>query len=321
MVKLIEEEKVCAFIMRRRAERFELLAFRIEESKHPFFRLPGGGVEEGEPPVEALYREIGKEAGLGRSELAYIRQIGKLEYDKPGIGKRVAMRDYLLLLDGDRPDAFAHRVSGSGKDRGEVFSYEWLEPDRFSQVDPELAQFLNPYNAPEPFMDARDFGLERDRVALRPHNETWKRLYEFEELEIRRGGEGYFAIDHIGSTSVGGLLAKPIIDILVGLHSRADSGRLETQLSSAGYRFRGECGVPGRLYFTKGSSRESLFHLHAFPIEDKAYRDHLAVKEALGARADLREKYEAYKLGARTSSREDYTEGKGPLMQEILEAI
>lgn len=320
MIPLIRESKVTAFIMRNSGESREILAFRIRGSSHPYYRLPGGGIRERESPMEALYREIEEESGIRKPELAYLREMGRLEYYKPLIGKQVIMHDYLLSHDGDLPDSFAHTVRSSDKDNDLVFDYEWIGLDRLPMVDQELSQLLNAYNTPELFMAPEDFGLGKGEIALRPHNASWARIYEFQEMEIRKNGEGYFSIDHIGSTSVPDILAKPIIDILVGVREPADFDRLVSQLEETGYEYRNDGGIPGRHYFTKGTGKETLFHVHAFPEGSPEHAAHLRAKEVLRANRDLRRKYENYKMEHQSMSREQYTAGKSAIMKEILES-
>ena len=74
------------------------------------------------------------------------------------------------------------------------------------------------------------------------------------------------SIHHIGSTSVPGLAAKPVIDILVVLDETEDISRFDEGMRGLGYRVRGECldagGTPGRFYFSKPVKGERTHHVH-----------------------------------------------------------
>jgi GrpB-like predicted nucleotidyltransferase (UPF0157 family) len=87
-------------------------------------------------------------------------------------------------------------------------------------------------------------------------------------------------IEHIGSTSVVDLAAKPIIDILVVVNDLSQVNNLNSALSALGYCPRGENGITGRRYFQKGGDQRS-HHLHVFEADHidiskhKAFRDYL----------------------------------------------
>jgi GrpB-like predicted nucleotidyltransferase (UPF0157 family) len=117
-------------------------------------------------------------------------------------------------------------------------------------------------------------------------------------------GQEAAAIHHIGSTSVPGLPAKPIIDILVEVRSIERVDDFNPQMRQAGYDPRGEHGLPGRRYFVKGSPHLHTHHVHiyqqghpdiprhlnfrdyliAYPVEAKRYG---RLKQALAARFPL----------------------------------
>src|SRR5262249_25596037 len=95
---------------------------------------------------------------------------------------------------------------------------------------------------------AEPLALERalldEPVALQEHDAQWAGLAA-EEIGRLRGALPEAAFEHIGSTAVPGLLAKPIVDLMVGLPELSPSIRLPD------YEACGEAGVPGRLYFRK----------------------------------------------------------------------
>ncbi len=77
-----------------------------------------------------------------------------------------------------------------------------------------------------------------------------------------RLGKHLVAIHHIGSTAVPGLAAKPIIDILLEVITH-DSSDITSALCASGYQARGENGMPGRRYYTKGLQGRRTHHVHA----------------------------------------------------------
>ena len=151
------------------------------------------------------------------------------------------------------------------------------------------------------------------------YSPTWPDAFnqEAERLTTLLGAE-LITVHHIGSTSVPNLKSKPIIDILIGIKDEKSVDILITGLERIGYKYRSSHGIEGRYYFTKGNSDHTLFHLHAFHVADENFGRHLKVKEVLLNNGNFREKYENYKQASLPLSREDYTDGKTGLMQEIL---
>ncbi|OCA90998.1 hypothetical protein A8F94_03785 [Bacillus sp. FJAT-27225] len=121
------------------------------------------------------------------------------------------------------------------------------------------------------------------RVEVIPYSTDWPIKFETEKkllLEVL-DGEGLI-LHHIGSTSVPGLSAKPIIDILAEADSLAIFDRNEDKMSGAGYIARGENGIPGRRYFVKASSTgDRIVHLHAYQLGSPHAGRHLYFRDYL----------------------------------------
>ena len=126
------------------------------------------------------------------------------------------------------------------------------------------------------------------------------------------------AIHHIGSTSVPGLAAKPVIDIMLEID---DLELLEQQapaLAAIGYKFRGENGIPGRLYFEKGGEDRS-HQIHAFERGSFGALRHLAFRDYLRSHPDIAHKYAALKKHVASVCNNDielYCDGKDAFIQE-----
>jgi GrpB-like predicted nucleotidyltransferase (UPF0157 family) len=129
------------------------------------------------------------------------------------------------------------------------------------------------------------------------------------------------AIEHIGSTAVPGLVAKPIIDILIGHPAIYDRASCVDALQSIGYDSRGESGIPGRDYFRRGSPRSH--HLHLVEYGGQLWRDHLRFCNRLRADPALAAMYAKLKRRlamAHSDDRAAYTEAKGPFVARVLRA-
>jgi GrpB-like predicted nucleotidyltransferase (UPF0157 family) len=131
-------------------------------------------------------------------------------------------------------------------------------------------------------------------------------------------------IEHIGSTAVPGLAAKPVIDVLLGAGSlEAIEGRIGG-LEAVGYAYvsKYEAELPMRRYFVKAPAEGLRIHVHGVVRGGRLWREHLAFREALRADEDLRARYQELKLRLAREFADDkaaYTEAKGPFIEAVLE--
>ena len=127
-------------------------------------------------------------------------------------------------------------------------------------------------------------------------------------------------VEHVGSTSVPGLAAKPILDVDV-IVDPEDVPAAVAALESVGYVHRGDLGVTGREAFhAPGEPRRNVYVCTAGTAN---VRNHLAVRDVLRRRADLREAYDSVKRALAADPGMDidtYIAGKSAVLQEVLEA-
>lgn len=134
-------------------------------------------------------------------------------------------------------------------------------------------------------------------VTLLPFDAEWELQFEREAGQVRDAfGEALLAIHHIGSTSVPGLLAKPLIDMLFVFRSAKAVQDRESALATLGYERRGEYGIAGRRYFVKRSaSGESTHHLHGYQEVSPHITRHLAFRDLLRENPSTAAQYAALK--------------------------
>lgn len=103
------------------------------------------------------------------------------------------------------------------------------------------------------------------RICVVSHDELWPDLFAAESAALAAAFGGRAAeIHHVGSTSIPGLPAKPIIDILVVVDDIGQVDSLNPALIALGYEPQGEYGIPGRRFFTKGGDVKRSHHVHVF---------------------------------------------------------
>ncbi|MBI3260726.1 MAG: GrpB family protein [Ignavibacteriae bacterium] len=157
-------------------------------------------------------------------------------------------------------------------------------------------------------------------IKVEPHNPDWSRQFADESKRILAALEIVNPIiQHIGSTSVIGLSAKPIIDIMLGLTSIEELNQIIPPMQSLGYSYvsRYEDTMPYRRYFVKYSQDEhlpyipvvdslitnmgdvgyeSFIHVHSVVIDSEFWERHLAFRDYLRHHTNERDKYGAFKL-------------------------
>ena len=126
----------------------------------------------------------------------------------------------------------------------------------------------------------------------------WLARYENEAGMLREVfGESLARLHHIGSTSVPGMKAKPIIDILVEVERGVNVNRFNPRMGELGYDCRGECldatipGTPGRFYFSKNVRGMRSFHVHVCHVSHWQICELLALRDYLRSNREEAVKY------------------------------
>ena len=163
-------------------------------------------------------------------------------------------------------------------------------------------------------------GLERGTVRLEAHHEEWHQKFAEERERLLEAIDDHaLCIEHVGSTAICGIVAKPILDMMVGIPKFEDGDDCVQPLEKLGYEYKGENGVPGRHFFGKGSPR--THHLHMVVIDGKFWMHHLLFRDYLIGNRQIAEEYNRLKLtlAARfPRDRESYTNGKESFVERVL---
>ena len=156
---------------------------------------------------------------------------------------------------------------------------------------------------------------------LVPHSPTWAPEFRAESIAISIAlGVIAATVHHIGSTSIPGIHAKPIIDILVEAHSIESVDTKNSQMARIGYESMGEYGIPNRRYFRKINSQDTrTHHVHMFNVDSADVTRHLAFRDYLIAHPLKAQEYSALKLALAVEHKDDwerYQDGKDPFIKE-----
>lgn len=160
-------------------------------------------------------------------------------------------------------------------------------------------------------------------VKVTAYNPAWPQMYEEEKKLIMQVlGLQLVSIYHIGSTSVPGLAAKPIIDIMPVVRDIGRVDQLQRQFEAIGYEYMGEFGIPGRRYLRKGGD-ERTHQIHIFEAGNKKdVLRHLAVRDYLRLHQEDCKAYGELKSGLAGEYPENieaYCEGKDAFVRDLEE--
>ena len=163
-------------------------------------------------------------------------------------------------------------------------------------------------------------GLEPGVVRLLPYQEDWPRLFAVEKARLQAAvGQYVLDIQHVGSTSIPGLPAKPILDIAAAVENFEAAVVCIQPLEQLGYTYRGEKGIPRRHYFRKGDPR--THHIHMNEIGSVDWENQILFRDYLLCHPEAVEAYAALKIDLAQqfpADRDRYLAGKAPFIEQIL---
>lgn len=164
-------------------------------------------------------------------------------------------------------------------------------------------------------------GLKAGTVQIVPYDPAWETLFATERERIAVAiGQQVLAIEHVGSTSVPNLAAKPILDIAIGVRSLDDIPACVIPLTALGYEYKGEHGLPERHYFTRGTPNRT-HHLHMVVVGQYQWNTLVPFRDNLRRNPETLAQYQQLKeeLARRFPyDRMAYTDGKAEFIQAVL---
>jgi GrpB-like predicted nucleotidyltransferase (UPF0157 family) len=161
-------------------------------------------------------------------------------------------------------------------------------------------------------------------IVVTEYDPNWPQIFEQLRREyaeaMAAAGVPVLAIEHVGSTSVPGLAAKPVIDIDIVV-AEQDVAVASQALIGLGFKPLGELGIPLRRAF-KEPERLAGTNIYVIVAGSLSLRNHLAVRDILRRDPRLRERYATVKrrVGARSANIDEYGHGKNAMVQQILAA-
>jgi GrpB-like predicted nucleotidyltransferase (UPF0157 family) len=164
-------------------------------------------------------------------------------------------------------------------------------------------------------------GLERGIVRLVPYTKEWERLFQVERPRLRAAvGKYVLDIQHVGSTSIPGMVAKPIIDIAIAVKNFEEACVCIKPIEQLGYEYKGENGIPRRHYFAKGNPR--THHVHINEIGSRDWNDQIIFRDYLTQHPEIAKEYAELKMELAQrypTDRQSYLDGKAPFIERVLQ--
>jgi len=160
------------------------------------------------------------------------------------------------------------------------------------------------------------------RIQIEPYDSGWSQRFLDEAMSLEGALAEWIAapIEHIGSTAVPGLCAKPVIDIMIPVHSLEDSRPAMAVIERFGYHY-----WPYKSdvmhWFCKPSELVRTHHVHMVPLESRLFQERLAFRDALRNDPAVRDEYSQLKrelASKHADDREAYTEAKGPFVRRVI---
>jgi GrpB-like predicted nucleotidyltransferase (UPF0157 family) len=165
-------------------------------------------------------------------------------------------------------------------------------------------------------------GLKYGTVRLVEHDPRWAPAFLAERVVLVEALDGLSCqIEHIGSTAISSLLAKPILDIAVGMTASGDLRESIARLQQVGYDYRGDAGDGGGHVFVRASGEVRTHHVHVVALGGAQWRKYLMLRDLLRTDAGARERYAAAKRALADrfpEDRQSYTDGKDEVINRLL---
>lgn len=165
-------------------------------------------------------------------------------------------------------------------------------------------------------------GLFRGKVTLEPHSTEWETTAQQTIAELREIlQETIIDAQHIGSTSIRSICAKPIIDLVLGVGSFEDILAKNSILEANGFFFRGQ-DHPGQYLYICGTGNFITHHIHVVRYDSETWHNYINMRDHLNSHSEDAKAYEELKqeLAAKyPDDRNTYTSMKSDFINSILE--
>lgn len=165
-------------------------------------------------------------------------------------------------------------------------------------------------------------GLKVGTVKLEPHNLKWKEMFEEEKKFLEKIFKNLAVeIEHVGSTSIDGLCAKPIIDIAVAIEKLSDFETIRVYFEKEPYSIKADSPCD-EILIRKGPEENRKHFIHVMEISSERYKNTIIFRDYIRNHEEYLKEYETLKktLAEKFSNdRKMYTDSKNEFIQKVIE--
>ncbi|WP_081417477.1 GrpB family protein [Paenibacillus sp. Soil522] len=162
-----------------------------------------------------------------------------------------------------------------------------------------------------------------ETVIIEEYNDEWPFIYQEEKRKIEEVmTDKAIAIEHIGSTSLQGLGAKPIIDFMVGVNELKEVEAFIEPLAKIGYEHVYHNKFPNRRFFRRGQWRAGTHHLHIYVYGSEEWKNNILFRDYLRAHPEMLKQYNQLKKELAEKYHHDrvaYTNAKHPFILDVIQ--
>ncbi|ERN53863.1 GrpB family protein [Alkalihalophilus marmarensis] len=160
-------------------------------------------------------------------------------------------------------------------------------------------------------------------IIIEEYNPNWSKQFKLEKVKLKETlSDKVISIEHIGSTSIEGLGAKPILDIAIGVNHLEVVNEFIEPLKQIGYEFVYHKEFSERRFFRKGKWRAGTHHLHFYQFEREPWNHQILFRDYLRNNPDVLKEYHQLKVNLAEEFRFDrvsYTENKASFIHNVLQ--
>ena len=166
-------------------------------------------------------------------------------------------------------------------------------------------------------------GLKRYTVKLVPHDDSWHILFKETKKELLSLiGDFVIDIQHVGSTSIKNIEAKPILDIAISVNDLKVVNKMQSILEQYGYEYRGDGGKEGGHLFVICIAPDiRTHHIHVVDVKDIQWKNFLKFRDLLNSNEKLAFEYSKFKRKLAKKykdNRKEYTKAKKKFIDKLL---
>ena len=290
----------------------------------------GGRIRFGETAEEAVIREVEEETGVKMEidRLGFLQENFFFGDAGDKIGALIYEVSYYFYI--KTPEGF-DPVCGSVSSDGQCEYLKWVSPDGDIPYYPAFlkTELKTPCTTVKHIVTDERIGLRRGTVRLGDHQQLWeteakRTIHELKEIF----GNAALDVQHVGSTAIPAIKAKPIIDVAVAVRRFDDAVELIPTLEQKGYYYRPEAEPMAQMLFAKGSYYDGTgdiqtHFVHVVQAASREWIDYINFRDYMNAHPDDAKAYEALKLRLATENPNDngrrkYLAGKRNFILDAL---